>query len=54
MKVLLCYCSMPFLRIEKKKSGTYLHSFESYYHKEGKPTHWILHTLGKVEDYTAE
>lgn len=45
---------MPFLRIEKKKSGTYLRILESYRNDEGKPTHRILHSLGKVEDYTPE
>lgn len=45
---------MPFLRIEKKRSGTYLRILESYRDKRGKPTHRILHSLGKVEDYTPE
>ncbi len=45
---------MPFLRIEKKKSGTYLRILESYRNEQGKPTHRILHSLGKVEDYTSE
>jgi len=43
---------MPFLRIEKKKSGTYLRILESYRNSDGKPTHRTLHTLGKVEDYS--
>ena len=47
-------CSMPFLRIEKKKSGTYLRILESYRNEEGKPTHRILHSLGKAEDYSSE
>lgn len=45
---------MPFLRIEKKTSGTYLRILESYRTKEGKPTHRTLYSLGKVEDYTPE
>jgi transposase len=44
---------MPFLRIEKKKSGTYLRIIESYRNDDGKPTHRTLHSLGKVEDYSA-
>ncbi|MEM9548405.1 MAG: IS1634 family transposase [Bacteroidota bacterium] len=45
---------MPFLRIEKKSSGTYLRILESYRTNEGKPTHRTLYSLGKVEDYTPE
>jgi transposase len=45
---------MSFLRIEKKKSGTYLRILESYRDDRGKTTHRILHNLGKVEDYTPE
>ena len=45
---------MPFLRIERKKSGTYLRILESYRKEDGKPTHRILHSLGKLEDYTPE
>ena len=45
---------MPFLRIEKKSSGTYLRILESYRDNEGKSTHRILYSLGKVEDYTPE
>lgn len=45
---------MPFLRIEKKSSGSYLRILESYRCNEGKPTHKILYNLGKVEDYTPE
>lgn len=45
---------MPFLRIEKKPSGTYLRILESYRDKEGKSTHRILYSIGKVEDYTPE
>lgn len=45
---------MPFLRIEKKASGTYLRILESYRTEQGKPTHRTLYSLGKVEDYTPE
>ena len=45
---------MPFLRVEKKKSGSYLRILESYRNDDGKATHRILFSLGKVEDYTPE
>ena len=45
---------MPFLRVEKKNSGTYLRILESFRNAEGKSTHRILFSLGKVEDYTPE
>lgn len=45
---------MSFLRVEKKKSGTYLRVLESYRNDAGKPTHRILYNLGKLEDYTPE
>lgn len=45
---------MPFLRIEKKTSGTYLRILESYRNESGQPSHRILHSLGKMEDYTPE
>jgi transposase len=45
---------MPFLRLEKKKSGTYLRILESYRNDHGQSTHRILHSLGKVADYTPE
>lgn len=45
---------MSFLRIEKKLSGTYLRILESYRNDAGKSKHRIVHTLGKVEDYTPE
>lgn len=45
---------MPFLRAEKKASGTYLRILESYRNEAGKATHRILYSLGKVEDYTPE
>lgn len=45
---------MPFLKIEKKPSGTYLRIVESYRDDTGKSSHRILHSLGKVSDYTPE
>jgi transposase len=45
---------MPFLRVEKKKSGVYLRILESYRDTDGKSTHRILYSLGKVEDYTPD
>ena len=45
---------MPFLRVEKKSSGTYLRILESYRNEEGKSTNRILFSLGKVEDYSPE
>lgn len=45
-------CSMPFLRVEKKKSGTYLRILESYRKEDGTPSHRILYNLGKTEDYS--
>ncbi len=45
---------MAFLKIERKSSGTYLRITESYRNEEGKVAHRILHSLGKVEDYTPE
>lgn len=45
---------MPFLRAEKKSSGTYLRILESYRNAEGKSTHRVLYSLGKLEDYTPE
>lgn len=44
---------MAFLRVEKKKSGTYLRIVQSY-KDQGKPKHKTLFSLGKVEDYPAE
>lgn len=43
---------MPFLKIERKQSGIYLRLVESYRDTEGKTRHRILHSLGKVADYT--
>ena len=45
---------MPFLKVERKSSGTYLRILESYRNKEGQPTSRVLYSLGKVEDYTQE
>ncbi len=45
---------MPFLRVEKKSSGTYLRILESYRDATGKSTHRILFSMGKIEDYTQE
>ncbi len=42
---------MAFLRVEKKKSGTYLRIIETY-RNEGRVKHKTLYTLGKAEDYT--
>jgi len=44
---------MAFLRVEKKKSGTYLRIVQSY-KENGKPKHRTLYSLGKSEDYTPE
>lgn len=45
---------MPFLRIEKKSSGTYLRILERYRDVDGKSIRRILHTPGKAADYTPE
>ena len=44
---------MAFLRIEKKKSGTYLRIIQSY-KIESKAKHKTIHSLGKVEDYSSD
>jgi hypothetical protein len=44
---------MAFLRVEKKKSGTFLRIIQSY-KIDGKPKHKTLYSLGKVEDYSAD
>ena len=44
---------MAFLRVEKKKSGTYLRIVQSF-KDNGKPKHKTLYSLGKVEDYPAD
>ena len=45
---------VAFLKVERKESGTYLRILESYRNDAGKPTSRVLHSLGKVEDYTPE
>lgn len=45
---------MPFLRVEQKTSGTYLRILQSYRDSDGRSTHRILYSLGKVEDYSPE
>jgi len=45
--------SMPFLRAEKKKSGTYLRIVQSF-RQDGKSKHKTLYSLGKLEDYSAD
>ena len=45
---------MAFLKVDEKKSGTYLRVLESYRDSEGKVRHNNLFSLGKVEDYTPE
>lgn len=44
---------MAFLRVEKKKSGTYLRIVQSF-KQAGKAKHKTLYSLGKVEDYSAD
>ena len=45
---------MAFLKIERKDRGTYLRIAESFRDQEGRTRHRILHSLGKVEDYSPE
>ncbi len=45
---------MSFLKVERKSSGTYLRIIESYRNDQGQVRHRIVHSLGKVEDYTPE
>ncbi len=45
---------MAFLRLEKKKSGTYLRIVQSYRGTDGKSRHQTLYNLGKAEDYSPE
>jgi transposase len=47
-------CGMSFLKVERKSSGTYLRIMESYRDEKRQPRHRIVHSLGKVEDYTPE
>jgi transposase len=48
------FCSMSFLKVECKSSGTYLRIIESYRDDQGRSRHRMVHSLGKVEDYTPE
>jgi len=50
----LDFCTMSFLKIERKSSGTYLRIMESYRDEGGQARHRIVHSLGKVADYTPE
>ena len=45
---------MAFLKVERKKSGSYLRILESYRNQDGKPTSRVLYSLGKVEDFKPE
>ena len=45
---------MPFLKIERKSSGTYLRIVESFRDESGKSRHRTLHSLGKTSDYTPQ
>jgi hypothetical protein len=45
---------MAFLRVENKKSGSYIRIVESYRDEVGNSRHRILYNLGKVSDYTAD
>lgn len=44
---------MAFLRVERKKSGTYMRVVQSY-KDGGRPRHRTLFSMGKVEDYPPE
>lgn len=52
--IVLDFCSMSFLKVERKTSGTYLRIMESYRDDQGQARHRIVYSLGKVEDYTLE
>jgi transposase len=45
---------MAFIRIEKKKSGSYIRIIESYRDQNNLVKHKTLYNLGKVEDYKPE
>jgi transposase len=45
---------MAFLRVENKKSGSYIRIVESYRDESGHSRHRILYNLGKVCDYTPD
>jgi len=42
---------MAYLKVERKKSGSYLRIMESYRNQSGKPTSRVLYSLGKLEHY---
>lgn len=43
---------MAYLKVERKKSGSYLRILESFRNEAGNPTSKVLFSLGKVDDYT--
>jgi len=43
-----------FIKIERKKRGTYLRIVESFRDEDGKPKHKTLHNIGRVEDYSKQ
>ena len=45
---------MAFLRIDKKKSGSYLRIVRSYRASDGTNRHQTVYNLGKAEDYSSE
>lgn len=45
---------MSYLKVERKPSGSYLRIMESFRNETGKPSSRILHTLGKLEDFSPE
>jgi transposase len=45
---------MSYLKVERKNSGSYLRIMESFRDEHGKPSSRILHTLGKLEDFTPQ
>lgn len=45
---------MAFIRIEKKKSGSYIRIVEGYRDENNQVKHKTLYNLGKVEDYKPE
>jgi transposase len=45
---------MAFLRIENKKSGSYIRIVESYRDENGRSKHTTLYNLGKAESYKPE
>ncbi len=47
------FCATAFLRVKKKKSGTYMRIVQSY-KVDGKTRHKTLHSLGKAEDYSPD